>query len=124
MAFEGFTTLTQDTGVGSSFTLAGEIVATPKETINVMIAVDNEHASVVTDDAIIRVTVARDDTPTNYVVESPALELRKTPGGVGVEWLFLFNLVGFKHYKIEWRSAGATDNYTFVGEYRGDGVDI
>lgn len=119
MAFEAFTSFTQDTGVGNSWTDAGEITATPREVINVMIGADNESASV-TDAAEVRVLVARDDTPTNYT-EEPIFQRSFDPSSVSQEW-FAFSLYGYKHYKVQWRSAGGTDAYTFDGEYRGDGV--
>jgi hypothetical protein len=120
MPFESFTNFTQDTAVGNTWTDAGEITATPREIINVMIGADNEHGSVVTDAAEVRVLVARDDTPTNYTNE-PVFIRTFRPTSVSQEW-FAFSLYGYKHYKVQWRSAGATDTYTFNGTYRGDGV--
>ena len=120
MAFEAFTNFTQDTNVNNTWTDAGDIEATPREVINVMVAADNQSGTV-TDDAEVRVLVARDNTPTNYMDE-PILAFRKTPSGVTQEWLFTFSLFGYKHYRVQWRSAGSTDQYTFDGTYRGDGV--
>lgn len=120
MAFSSFTSFTQDTNVGNTWTDAGEITATPREIVNVMIGADNESGSV-TDGAEVRVLVARDDTPTNYTDE-PILRRSFTPSGVTQEW-FAFSLYGYKHYKVQWQSAGGTDTYTFDGEWRGDGVD-
>lgn len=119
MAFEAFTTFTQDTSVGTTWTLAGDIVATPREVINVMIGADNQSGTV-TNAAAVRVLVARDDTPTNYT-EEPIFERLFLPSVVTVEW-FAFSLFGYKHYRVQWRSNGATDLYTFDGAYRGDGV--
>lgn len=120
MAFESFTSFTQDTGVGNTWTDAGEITATPREVINVMIGADNEDATAVTDAAEVRVLVARDDTPTNYVDE-PIYQRSFEPSSISQEW-FAFSLYGYKHYKVQWQSAGATDTYTFDGAFRGDGV--
>lgn len=120
MAWEAFTNFTQDTAVGNTWTTAGDIAADPRELINVMIGADNEHATVVTDAAEVRVLVARDDTPTNYIDE-PIYARSYEPSGVTVEW-FGFSLFGYKHYRVQWRSAGSTDTYTFDGTYRGDGV--
>lgn len=121
MAFEAFTNFTQDTGVGNTWTDAGEITATPGETINVMIGADNESGTF-TDACEVRVLVARDDTPTNYTDE-PVLYRSFRPSGVTQEW-FAFSLTGYKHYKVQWRSTGATDLYTFDGTYRGNGVSL
>ena len=121
MAFESFTNFTQDTTVGNSWTTAGDITATPREVINVMIGADNEDASTVTDAAEVRVLVARDDTPTNYSDEG-VFHRNYLPSGVTAEW-FGFSLFGYKHYRVQWQSAGSTDTYTFDGTYRGDGVD-
>ena len=123
MAFEGFTSLDSDAAVGNTWTDGGVITATPAEVINVMISVDNQSGTI-TDDAQVRVLVARDDTPTDYVDEAPIFETSKTPATVGLEWLFAFSLAGYKHYKIQWQSSGATDTYDFAGEYRGDGVSL
>lgn len=120
MAFESFTNFTQDTTIGNTWTDAGTITATPREIINVMIGVDN-NSGTVTDPAQVRVLVARDDTPTNYTNE-PIYQRSYTPATVGQEW-FGFSLFGYKHYKVQWQSAGATDTYTFDGTYRGDGVN-
>ncbi len=120
MAFEGFTSFTQDTGVGNTWTDAAEITATPQEVINVMIGGDNEDASTVTDGFEVRVLVARDNTPTDYI-DIPIFSTSHLPSAVTVKWIG-FSLVGYKHYKVQWRSAGSTDLYTFDGEYRGDGV--
>lgn len=120
MAFEAFTSFTQDTTVGNSWTDAGEITATPREVVNVFIGADNEDAATVTDAAEVRVLVARDDTPTNYIDE-PIFQRSFEPSGIAQEW-FAFSLYGYKHYKVQWQSAGATDTYTFDGVYRGDGV--
>lgn len=119
MAFESFTNFTQDTGVGNTWTDAGVITATPREVINVMVGADNEGGTV-TDAAEVRVLVARDDTPTNYTLE-PIFQRSYKPTAVTQEW-FAFSLYGYKHYKVQWRSAGATNTYTFDGTYRGDGV--
>lgn len=120
MAFESFTSFTQDTGVGNTWTDAGEITATPRELIGVFIGADNEDATTVTDAAEVRVLVARDDTPTNYT-DDPIFQMSFEPSSVSQEW-FAFSLYGYKHYKVQWRSAGSTDTYTFDGSYRGDGV--
>lgn len=120
MAFEAFTNFTQDTVVGNTWTDAGEITATPREVINVMIGADNENATAVTDAAEVRVLVARDDIPTNYT-EEPIFARSFKPSSINQEW-FAFSLFGYKHYKVQWRSAGTTDTYTFDGTYRGDGV--
>ncbi len=88
-----------------------------------MISADNQSGTI-TDDAQVRILVARDDTPTNYVDEAPIFEQSKTPATVGLEWLFAFSLTGYKHYKVQWQSSGTTDTYDFAGEYRGDGLDL
>lgn len=119
MAFESFTTFTQDTGVTDTWTTAGDITATPREIINVFIGADNESGSV-TDRAEVRVLAARDDTPTNYT-DVPIFIMEYTPSGVAQEW-FSFSLYGYKHYRVQWRSGSTTDTYTFDGAYRGDGV--
>lgn len=121
MAWATFTSFTQDTGVGNTWTDAGPITGKPRELVNVLISADNEHASVVTDAAEVRVLVARDDTPTDYSDE-PIFQRQYLPGTVNAEW-FAFSLYGYQHYKVQWRSAGGTNNYTFNGKYKGDGVD-
>lgn len=121
MAFESFTSFTQNTGVGDTWTDAGEIEATPREVINVFIGADNEDGSSVTDPAEVRVLVARDDDPTDYTDE-PVFQRSFEPSSVSQEW-FAFSLYGYKHYKVQWQSGGGTDTYTFDGVWRGDGVD-
>lgn len=121
MAFESFTDFTQDTTVGNTWTTAGDITATPREVINIMVGADNEHASTVTDACEVRVLVARDATPTNYT-DVPIFQMTYEPSAVTAEW-FGFSVYGYQHYRVQWRSAGSTDTYTFDGTYRGDGVD-
>ena len=121
MAFEGFTSFTEDLAVANTFLDAHEITATPQEVINVFIAGDNTQASVVTDSFQVRVLVARDDTPTDYI-DIPIFATSHEPATVNKTWI-AFSLVGYKHYKIQWRSSGTTDTYDMNGEFRGDGVD-
>ena len=120
MAFEAFTTFTQLTAVGTSWTTLGSFTATPRELIGVFIGADNESGTV-TDALEVRVLVARDDTPTNYTTE-PIYARSYKPSAVTAEW-FSFELLGYKHYRIQVKSAGSTDSYTVDGAHRGDGVD-
>lgn len=119
MAYESFTTFTQDTGVANSWTDLGTITATPREIINVVIGADNESGSI-TDSLEVRVLVARDDTPTNYT-NAPIYKRIYTPTAITQEW-FGFELTGWQHYKIQTQSSGTTDTYTVDGSYKGDGV--
>lgn len=121
MPFEAFTNFTQDTNVNNTWTDAGDITATEREVINVMIGADNQSGTI-TDAAEVRVLAARDDTPTNYTTE-PIFARSYRPTAITQEW-FAFSLTGYKHYRVQWRSAGATDQYTFDGTYRGDGVAV
>lgn len=119
MAWETYTSFNQDTAVGNTWTDLGEITATPREIIDVVIGADNESDTVI--DALeVRVLVAIDDTPTNYS-NDPIFARSYKPSAATQEW-FGFNLFGWQHYKIQTRSAGATDTYTVDGKYKGDGV--
>ena len=123
MAWDTYTSFTQDTGVGNSWTDLGTISATtPRELISIVIGADNEHASTVTDALEVRVLVAIDDTPTNYT-NSPVFAMSYKPSAVTQEW-FGFTIAGWEDYKIQSRSAGTTNTYTVDGKWKGDGVSV
>lgn len=120
MAYESYTSFTQDTGVSdTTWTTLGDITATPREIIDVVIGADNESGTV-TDSLEVRVIVAIDDTPTNYT-DDPIFQMSYKPSAVTQEW-FPFTLFGWQHYRIQTRSTGTTDDYTVDGKYKGDGV--
>ncbi len=120
MAWDTYTSFTQDTGVGNSWTDLGTISgSTPREVIDIVIGADNESGSV-TDALEVRVLVAIDDTPTNYT-NQPIFSASYKPSAVTQEW-FGFTLSGWEDYKIQTRSASTTDTYTVDGKWKGDNV--
>lgn len=126
MAWESFTSFTEETGVSDgAWTSMDELIsADPREIINVVIEADNESGSV-TDALECRAQVASVDSPTVATeadwVDEPVFQRSFEPSSVSAED-FPFSLYGYRHYRIQVRSAGSTDDYTVNGKYRGDGV--
>lgn len=127
MAWGTWSSFTQETAVsdGGWRNLDELITANPREIINVMIEADNESGSV-TDKLMVRVQSAEVDSPTVATdadwSDEPVFQRSYDPTAITAESL-QFSLYGYRHYRVQVQSAGATDDYTVNGKWRGDGVD-
>ncbi len=120
MAWGAKQSFTQDTTVGNTWTDAGSVSLNPRELIHVQWLVNNENASTVTDAAELRVLATLDDATEDWD-DTPVFAMSYEPSTVNEEAVS-FSLSGYYRIKIQYRSAGSTDNYTFDVDYRLDGV--
>lgn len=126
MAWGSWASFTQETPVSDgTWTNLDELVtANPREIINIVIEADNLSGTV-TDALRVRAQVAVVDSPTVATdadwTNEPVFQRSFKPGSVAAED-FAFSLYGYRHYRIQVQSAGATDDYTVNGKWRGDGV--
>lgn len=126
MTWGSWASFTQETPVSDgTWTNLDELVtANPREIINIEIEADNLSGTV-TDALRVRAQAAVVDSPTVATdadwTNEPVFQRSFLPGSVAAED-FAFSLYGYRHYRIQVQAAGATDDYTVNGKWRGDGV--
>lgn len=121
MAWGGKTDFTAVTAVNNTTEEFLEAVTmNPYEVCDVQLLIDNEHASAVTDAAIISLYGTL-DASTEQWDTVPFMQFNHKPATVSAEYLS-FTVAGVYKFRIGVLSAGATNTYTVDGSYRLNGV--
>lgn len=121
MAWGSKTTFTDQTGINNTTEKFLDIVTlNPRELCHVQMKIDNEHASTVTDSAIISVYTTNDDSSETWDTV-PLMQFIHKPATVSAEYLS-FSIMGVPKFRIGVLSSGSTNTYTAGGSYKLDGV--
>lgn len=96
------------------------VTLNPRELCHVQMKIDNEHASTVTDSAVISVYTTPDDSSEVWDA-APLFQFLHKPATVSAEYLS-FMIMGVPKFRIGVLSSGSTNTYTAGGSYRKDGV--
>lgn len=126
MAWGSKTSLGSQTAIGTTEkflpSAGGGVSINPGETIHIQLALDNEHATTVTDAVEIRIYGTLDASTENWDEVAWQAFSHKPSAVTAEDYSFLIS--GIYRFRIGCKSAGSTDTYAVSGNYRSNGISV